>query len=103
MPYLELAKGFIKPVESNYVQEIPDEIVGAHNCLQAKRKLALMLKTKSTSEVTITVGDNFEVYSNTGMGKTDTRSTPKIVLLVDQDARTITVPAKRWQESHASR
>ena len=94
MSYLETAKGFIKPVGSNSVREIPDDIVDAHNRLQAKRKLELMLKTKSTSEVNIAVGDNVEVYSNNGMGKTGTQSTPRIVLLVDQDARTITIPAK---------
>ena len=50
MSSFELATGFTKPVDSNCVSDMPEDIIGAHQLLQATYKLALMLKTTSTPE-----------------------------------------------------
>lgn len=89
-----MAKGFTKPIDGASVHPIPDDIASAHNQLQAKRKLALILKSKSSEEIHITPGDLVEVYTVTEMNKMRVWSEPKIVLSIDKDARTVTVPAK---------
>lgn len=94
MSSYELAKGFTKPIDGASIHPIPDDIASAHNQLQAKRKLALILKSKSSEEIHITPGDLVEVYTVTGMDKKGVWSEPKIVLSIDKDARTVTVPAK---------
>lgn len=62
--------------------------------LQAKRKLAVILKTKASFDQNVSVGDMTEAHTTTNMNKRGQWSTPKVVLAVDKDARTITVPAK---------
>lgn len=90
----EQAKGFTKPVTGNSPNATPKDIIEAQEKLTAKRKLALILKSKATFEEQITVGDLIEVYQNTGMNKKGVWSTPKIVLAVDPESRTVTVPGK---------
>lgn len=94
MSSFELPKGFTKPIDTNLVFAIPEYVVDAQQKLQAMRKLALILKSKTTLENHFAVGDMVEIFSSTGMDKTGTCSTPKIVLLVDPNSRTITVPGK---------
>ena len=77
MSSFELAKGFTKPVIHRSITEIPDDVVNAQIKLQAKRKLALILKSKATFEELISVGDMVETYNATGMNKRGVWSTPK--------------------------
>lgn len=56
MSSLQLAKGFSNPLFNN-MSSIPKEIVDAQNMLQAQRKLILILKSKSITEIPVNIGD----------------------------------------------
>lgn len=60
----ELSKDFTKPIDTNYVFEIPADVVDDNQKLQAKRKLSFILKSKPTSKINFAVGDVIEVFSN---------------------------------------
>lgn len=47
MSLFELAKGFTNPDSDANVQPIPDDLVEAQKQIQARRKLALIMKYKS--------------------------------------------------------
>lgn len=94
MSLCELARGFSKPLTQVIICLIPSNVVDAHNRLQAKRKLALILKSKSMKKPQVATGDIIEVYTNPGLNNMGKLSTPKIVLAVDPYARTVLVPAK---------
>lgn len=78
----ELAKGFTKPVDRNHVRDVLKDIVDAQLQLSARRKMALILKSKSTFEEHGNVRDMVEVYNKTGMGKRSVWSTSKTVLSI---------------------
>ena len=99
MSSFEMAKGFTKPVDSRSVKAVPADILEAQDKLKARRKMALILKSKATKDVSFSVGDMVEVYSNTGMNKKGKWSTPKIVLLVDKQSGNITVPGKNGRRA----
>lgn len=56
--------------------------------------MALILKSKSTKEFNISVGDMIKIFDQTGMGKTGTWSVPKTVLIIDVQGKFVTVPVK---------
>lgn len=95
----EQAKGYTKPINGNPPKTIPDDIIEAQENLSAKRKLAMILKSKATIEEYVSVGDMIEVYHKTGMKKKGVWSTPKIVLSVDHDSRSVTVPGRAGKRS----
>lgn len=82
----ELTKGYTKPAKVGSVQASPDDVVEAHEKLQTKRKLALILKLKSTRDVRMATGDIVEVFSKTG---TEIFGTWRIVLGMDAEVRTV--------------
>lgn len=94
----EMAKGYTKPIGSNYAQDVPTDVVNAHNQLQEKRKLALIVKSKDIYELPVGVGNKVESYIKTRIIKKDNWSTPKTLLAVHKPART--APWKRWQKNH---
>lgn len=95
----EQAKGYTKPLNGNSPKYIPDEIIEAQENLSAKRKMSIILKSKASIEEHISVGDMIEVYHKTGMNKRGVWSTPKIVLSIDHDARSVTVPGRAGKRS----
>ena len=102
MSSFEQAKGFTKPLNGNSISSIPEEITDAQQKLAAKRKLALILKSKSTVEQHVNVGDMIEVYKSTGMDKKGIWSRPKIVLSIDHEARSVVVPGKAGKRATVS-
>lgn len=78
MSSFELAKGYTRPLMSK-ANEIPPDIVEAQQNLNAKRKLTLILKSKSVSEIPVSVGDMVETYSVTKSDKRGHWSEPKKV------------------------
>ena len=59
----ELAKGFTKPVEIGTLPKlVPEDLVKARDTLLAKRKLNLILRSKSTTDTPIHVGDEVQVF-----------------------------------------
>lgn len=63
MSAFESAKGFRSPVAAKPSDTVvPDDIRDARNQLQARRKFALILRSKAVKEVPLSVGDLVEVY-----------------------------------------
>lgn len=63
MSAFESAKGFRSPVAAERSDTVvPDDIRDARDQLQARRKLALILRSKAVKEVPLSVGDLVEVY-----------------------------------------
>lgn len=91
----EMTKVCTKPLERNNMKTVPDDAIEAHNKLQARRKLRLILKSRATIQDHIVVGDIIEVYNKTGMNKRGVWSTPKILWGNNYDARTFMVPRKQ--------
>lgn len=69
MSSFEQSKGFTKPINGNAISAIPEDIIDAEQKIAAKRKLALILKSKSVLEQYIKIGDMIEIYKPTGMDK----------------------------------
>lgn len=94
MSSLDLAMEFNKPISGEKIKHIPNNIPSAQAQLQARRKLASILKFKSTKETSITAGGLIEVFNKTDMEKNGTWSVLKIVLSMDKDGCTVAVLAK---------
>lgn len=59
----------------------------------ARRKLAVILKSKATKEIPLTVAEFVEVYQKTN--KKGTWSQPKQILSINEEGKFITVPGKK--------
>lgn len=99
MSSFELETEITKPVIDSTVYPISDYVVNAQAQLQARRKLAIILKSKSIEEISVTAGDLIEVFSKTGMDKKGNWSVPKTVSSVDKKGRSVTVSAKRGKRA----
>lgn len=72
MSSFELAKGFTKPTIDSTVYPIPKNVVITQSQLRARRKLALILKSKLIEEINVTAGDLIKVFNKNGMDKRGT-------------------------------
>ena len=70
----------------------------AHEKTQARRKLAVMLKSKTVTEFPIGVGDIVEVFQHSQHEKRGKWSAPKPILSVNFNSRSVTVPGKASKE-----
>lgn len=65
MSAFELAKGLTKPVLNNpEATVVPDNLVQAQEKLKARRKLAMILKCKSTTSFPLAPGDPWKCFEN---------------------------------------
>lgn len=69
MSAFELSKGYSKPIWWN-PEAVPDEIMRTYNMLQSRRKLSLILNSKSISEPNLKVCDLVKIYQH---GKNNNR------------------------------
>ena len=61
--HLSLPKGYTPNIlNDNRIIKAPPELVEANEKLKAKRKLALILKSKLISEHSVSLGDIVDVY-----------------------------------------
>ena len=59
----ELAKGFTRPIESGSLpKSMPEDVEKAREILVTKRKLNLILKSKSTTVALVNIGDLVQVF-----------------------------------------
>lgn len=82
---------FTKPVDRNEIHGVSQKLLDAEQKFAAGRKLALILKSNSGLEEHISVGEMIEVYQRTGLNRKGVWSAPKIIVAVDNDARSVTV------------
>ena len=97
----EMEKGDTKPVMSKTaLSAVPDDVIGAHEKLRARPKLALIQTSKAVKEIPVQVGDLVEVYQKKQHEKRGKWSVPKPVISVDHAAISVTVPGSK--NSHLS-
>lgn len=89
-----MAKGLTKTAVPYSLHSLPNGIVESQLKLEAKRKLVLILKTKSTPDQYVSVGDMNMVYATAGMEKRGKWSSPTVLLVMSKKACTVAVPAK---------
>ena len=88
-------KAFPSPLHEDLsTRSLPPDLVKAHDKLQAKRKLALILRSKATNEVPIAADDMVEIFMKREKDRRGTWSDPKSFLSVDHTARSIVFPTK---------
>ena len=99
MSAFELAKGFSCPIAAKPNDTIvPNDISDARDQLKARRKLALILRSKAVNETPLTVGDMVEVYQKRDSEKRGKWSSPKPLLSVNHSARSVNVPGRNGRE-----
>jgi len=103
MSSTELAKGYSRPIRTGDKPVlVPEEIRTAHEVLIAKRKLNLILRSKSTSDIDVSPGDLVEVYLKKQHEKRGKWSSAKPVLSFDRSSRTVTVPGSNGRKIKAA-
>eukprot|EP00178_Gracilaria_changii_P016470 TRINITY_DN4728_c0_g1_i1.p1 TRINITY_DN4728_c0_g1~~TRINITY_DN4728_c0_g1_i1.p1 ORF type:complete len:805 (-),score=91.02 TRINITY_DN4728_c0_g1_i1:529-2943(-) len=99
----ELAKGFTRPVVSTSTPTpVPAEMVEAHQSLVAKRKLTLILRSKATTEIPLSVGDMVQLFVKHQHQKRGHWSSAKPILSYDRASRTVTVPGAHGRKISAA-
>lgn len=91
MSAYELAHGFLKPL-SDYPTQLPDELLQAHNTLEAKWKLAPILRSKSPDNSAVSPGDMVEIYIKQPNHKLGSWSALHVVFYTDLETCSITFP-----------
>ena len=99
----ELAKGYTRPLAADkFPVPIPDEILAAHEQLLSKRKLTLILRSKSVIDNPVNVADLFQVYIKLQHEKRGHWSASKPILAYDPSSRTVTVPGANGKRMKAA-
>lgn len=89
----EIAKGYTKPINPDETpQKITEELVRARDILSAKRKLTLIMRTKATADPILHAGDLVQIFVKKGHEKRGRWLSPRVVLSVDTNAGTVSVP-----------
>lgn len=73
---------------------ITDEIVKANDTLQSRRKLSMILNSKSISEPNHKIGDLVEIFQHRKNNKRGPWSSARKIIQIDDNNRTITVPGR---------
>lgn len=103
MSSFELAKGFTRPaLPGTPPIPIPEEIRAAHENLQAKRKLTLILRSKATTDNVVKAGDLVQVYLKNQKEKRGKWTDPRPVLSFDKISHSVTVPGKNGRTVNAA-
>ena len=99
----ELAKGYTRPIDKKVVPSlIPDELLKAHEVLIAKRKLNLILRSKPTKDVPLSVGDQVQIFIKLPNEKRGKWSGSRPVLSYDISSGIVTVPGSRGRTISAA-
>lgn len=91
----ELAKGFTRPINQDAPRLLPSDIRKAHEEMVAKRKLNLILSSKSIADTPIKVGDTVQIYIRLPNQKRGIWSEPQPVLQYDPESQTVTIAGSR--------
>lgn len=73
--------------------KIPLELIESQKLLLAKKKLPLVLLSKSVQEIPVNIGDMVQVYVKNGKWKQEKWSEPKQAINFDNHYKNFTVPA----------
>jgi len=99
----ELAKGYTRPVaRGSFPMCVPKEVLEAQENLKAKRKLTLILRSKSVADEEFKPGSIVQVYVKKGNEKRGQWSTNRIVLEFNPESRMVVVPGANGKLIHAA-
>ena len=99
----ELAKGFTRPAESgNLPKTVTEDVFKARETIMAKRKLNLILRSKSIQEPPVKVGDLVRVCIKLQHEKRGKCTSAKPVLSYDKASGILTVPGKNGKKIKAA-
>ncbi len=99
----ELAKGFSRPIETETTPKIiPVEIMKARDAIMAKRKLNLILRSKSTSDLPLKIGDLVQVFIKLQHEKRGKWSSTKPVLSYDKRSGIVSVAGQNGRKINAA-
>ena len=95
MTAFEMAEGFTKPLDNNpRGNAVPDDVLKAQDALQARRKLILILKSKAVKKLPVKVSDYVEVCTKKEHHERGVWSTPKPILSIHPDSKSVAVPGR---------
>ncbi len=99
----ELVKGFTRPIEAGKFPNIfPEDLLKARETISAKRKLKLIPRSKSTTNLPINVGDLVQVFIKLQHENRGKWSSPKPVLSYDKSSGIVTVPGQNGRKIRTS-
>ena len=98
----ELANGYTRPVTHDFPKCLPLEIRKSQDEPLAKRKLNLILSSKSINDCRVRVGDIVQVYTRLQNQKRGSWSEPKPVLEYDPASGTVTVAGSHGHRKQAA-
>ena len=99
----ELAKGFRGPVENwKTPKTIPQDILKARDTLLSKRKLNLILRSKSIEDPLVKIDDLVQAFIKLQNEKRSSRAKAKPVLPYDKSSGIVAVPRKNSKKINAS-
>lgn len=91
----EMKKGFSKPlISSQRPIPVDEELHTAHDELIAKRKLTLIMRTNTFLSAQLKIGDLVQVFLHDGKSKRGSWNSPRNVLSINSEVRSITVPGR---------
>lgn len=91
MSAYELSHVFVKPLMNQPIN-IPDDILKAKQALEAKGKLAPILRSKSPKCPSVKTGDTIQMFIKHLKDKGGKWTSPRTLLNIDHESSTITVP-----------
>ena len=99
----ELEKGFTRPIQRRAKQKfVQHHVIKARDLLMAKRKLDLILRSKSTYEIPVKIGDMVQVLIKLQNEKRGNWSNPKPVLEYDKPFGTVIFPGRNGHKINAA-
>lgn len=97
----ELAHGHSLPV-CGQREVVPQDILDAHLTLAAKRKLARILRARSTDDLVVVHGDMVEVYVKRDTDKAGKWSSPRVFVKATSSAWTVSATVSRSNTMQAA-
>lgn len=88
----EMSKRYTNLIDGNPVG-ILDDVIESHLKLNARRKLAWILKSNASREISLSVRDFVEIFQRTN--KRETRSQPEHILSINSKGRYVIVTGKK--------
>lgn len=99
----ELAKGFTKPVNSTPDNTAtPQKVMNASHKIQARSKSALIVRSKTASEVPVSIEDTVESFQKKDLKKPEKLIESKTVLSIVLSARSVVVSGTNVQTNTAA-
>ena len=99
----ELAKVFMRPLETGQLPKIiPEDLLNSRDIIMSKRKLNLILRSKSKTDTPVKIGDIVQVFVKLQHEKSGKWTNPKPVLNYDKQTGIVEVPGQNGRKIKAA-